>query len=106
MLTQLGEVLETNRETIKHVVSNTSGIVTTTIAHQRELAEFLDVAPMTLDNLYNIIDRRTVRSGCTCSPTRCCSTVRPIKEMCNMMGLRQLGCSTGTLQDFGPDFGV
>jgi hypothetical protein len=22
------------------------------------------------------------------------------------MHLRQLGCSTGTLQDFGPDFGV
>ncbi len=29
-----------------------------------------------------------------------------LKEVCNMMGLRQLGCSTGTLQDFGPDFGL
>jgi hypothetical protein len=29
-----------------------------------------------------------------------------VKEVCNMMGLRQLGCSTGTLQDFGPDFGL
>ena len=28
------------------------------------------------------------------------------KEICNLMGLRQLGCSTGTLQDFGPDFGL
>ncbi|SHY76594.1 Mce family protein, Mce5D [Mycobacteroides abscessus subsp. abscessus] len=28
------------------------------------------------------------------------------KEICNMMGLRQLGCSTGTLQDYGPDFGL
>ncbi|CNK41668.1 Virulence factor Mce family protein [Mycobacterium tuberculosis] len=28
------------------------------------------------------------------------------KEVCNVMGLRQLGCSTGTLQDFGPDFGL
>ena len=29
-----------------------------------------------------------------------------MKEVCNMMGLRQLGCSTGTLQDFGPDYGL
>ncbi|CPS05041.1 Putative MCE family protein [Mycobacteroides abscessus] len=28
------------------------------------------------------------------------------KEICNLMGLRQLGCSTGTLQDYGPDFGL
>ncbi|MGV7625346.1 mammalian cell entry protein, partial [Mycobacterium kansasii] len=28
------------------------------------------------------------------------------KEVCNLMGLRQLGCSTGTVQDFGPDFGL
>ena len=28
------------------------------------------------------------------------------KEVCNLMGLRQLGCSTGTIQDFGPDFGL
>lgn len=27
------------------------------------------------------------------------------KEICNLMGLRQLGCSTGTIQDFGPTSG-
>jgi hypothetical protein len=29
-----------------------------------------------------------------------------MKEVCNLMHLRQLGCSTGTLQDYGPDFGI
>jgi hypothetical protein len=28
------------------------------------------------------------------------------KELCNLMGLKQLGCATGTLQDYGPDFGL
>lgn len=28
------------------------------------------------------------------------------KEICNLVGLRQLGCSTGTLQDYCPDFGL
>ena len=38
------------------MVTNTSGIVKTTNEHSRDLAEILDVAPMTLDNLYNIIE--------------------------------------------------
>jgi virulence factor Mce-like protein len=89
VLAQLSDLLEKNRDTIHSVVSNTSGIVTTTNAHARDLAEALDVAPMTLDNLDKVLfDSQT------------------IKEMCNLMHLRQLGCSTGTLQDFGPDFGI
>jgi hypothetical protein len=28
------------------------------------------------------------------------------KEMCNLIGDKQLGCATGTIQDFGPDFGL
>lgn len=28
------------------------------------------------------------------------------KEVCNILGLRQLGCRTGTIRDLGPDFGV
>jgi virulence factor Mce-like protein len=80
VLAQLSDLLEKNRDTIHSVVSNTSGIVTTTNAHARDLAEALDVAPMTLDNLYNIIDRRTGRRGPTSSSTRSSSTARPSKR--------------------------
>lgn len=46
MLTQLGDLLETNRDTIKEVLTNTDSVLTTTVDHQRDLAELLDVAPM------------------------------------------------------------
>ena len=100
-------MLDANRDEIKQIVANGNTALKTTVDHQRDLAEFLDLAPMTLDNLYNI-DRpdERLRPGRTSSPTRCSSTRQTIKEVCNMMGLRQLGCSTGTLQDFGPDFGL
>ena len=106
VLTQLSDLLEKNRETISGVVSNASGIVTTTNAHSRELAELLDVAPMTLDNLYNIIDRENGAARAHILTDKVLFDSQTVKELCNLMHLRQLGCSTGTLQDFGPDFGV
>jgi ABC-type transporter Mla subunit MlaD len=46
ILTQLSDLLEKNRDTIRDAVSNAGGIVTTTNAHSRELAELLDLAPL------------------------------------------------------------
>ena len=80
--------------------------LTTTVDHQRDLAEFLDLAPMTLDNLYNIVDQKNGSARVHVLTDKVLFETQAIKEMCNMMGLRQLGCSTGTLQDFGPDFGL
>ena len=39
-------------------------------------------------------------------PERLLADSQYSKEICNLMHLRQLGCSTGTLQDYGPDFGL
>ena len=61
---------------------------------------------MTLDNLYNIVDQRNGSVRVQVLTDRVLFETQTIKEVCNMMGLRQLGCSTGTLQDFGPDFGL
>ena len=106
VLTQLGDLLDKNRDTIRGAVSSTSGIVKTTNEHQRELAELLDVAPLTLDNLYNIVDRENGAARAHILTDKVLFDSQTIKEVCNLMHLRQLGCSTGTLQDFGPDFGV
>lgn len=106
VLTQLGDLLETNRDTIKEVLTNTDSVLTTTVDHQRDLAELLDVAPMTLDNLYNVVDRENGAARVHILTDRVLFDTQTVKEVCNMMHLRQLGCSTGTLQDFGPDFGV
>ena len=106
VLTQLGDLLEKNRDTINATLTGTSGIVKTTNEHSRELAETLDIAPLTLDNLYNIIDRENGAARAHILTDKVLFDSQTIKEICNLMHLRQLGCSTGTLQDFGPDFGV
>lgn len=106
VINQLGEVLDTHRDAIKQIVANGDTALTTTVEHQRDLAEFLDVAPMTLDNIYNAIDRTNGAVRVHVLTDKVLFDTQTVKEMCNMMGLRQLGCSTGTLQDFGPDFGL
>lgn len=106
VLVQTGEVLEANRDAIKGIVDNANTASGTTVDHQRDLAEFLDLAPMTLDNIYNIIDQRNGAIRAKVLTDKALFDTQTLKEVCNMMGLRQLGCSTGTLQDFGPDYGL
>jgi virulence factor Mce-like protein len=106
VITQVGEVLEKHRESIKQIVANGDTALKTTVEHQRDLAEFLDLTPMTLDNIYNAIDQRNGSVRVHVLVDKVLFETQTLKEVCNMMGLRQLGCSTGTLQDFGPDFGL
>jgi ABC-type transporter Mla subunit MlaD len=106
VLKQTGEVLDTHRDAIEQIVRNGNTTLTTTVDHQRDLAEFLDVTPLTLDNLYNAVDQVNGSVRVRVMTDRLLFESQTIKEVCNMMGLRQLGCSTGTLQDFGPDFGL
>ncbi|MBO0679200.1 MCE family protein [Mycolicibacterium sp. S2-37] len=103
---QLGQVLDTHRDAVKQIVANGDTTLTTTVDHQRDLAEFLDLTPMTLDNIYNAIDRTNGSVRVHVLTDKVLFDTQTVKEMCNMMGLRQLGCSTGTLEDFGPDFGL
>ncbi|ABM11800.1 MCE family protein [Mycolicibacterium vanbaalenii] len=106
VINQLGEVLHTHRDAIRQIVSNGDTALTTTVEHQRDLAEFLDLAPLTLDNIYNAIDNKNGAVRVHVLTDKVLFDTQTVKEMCNMMGLRQLGCSSGTLQDFGPDFGL
>lgn len=106
VIQQVSEVLDKHRDTVKQIVSNADESLNTTVEHRRDLAEFLDLAPMTLDNLYNVIDQKNGAARAHVLVDKVLFDSQTIKEVCNMMGLRQLGCSTGTLQDFGPDFGL
>ncbi|WP_319434871.1 MCE family protein [Mycobacterium sp. RTGN5] len=106
LLAQVGDFLEKNRDNIKAVANNGSTTANTFVERQRDLTEFLDVGPLALDNLYNVVDQRNGAARARILTDRVLFDNQGIKEVCNMMGLRQLGCSTGTLQDFGPDFGL
>ncbi|OBB88806.1 MCE family protein [Mycolicibacterium peregrinum] len=103
---QTGQILTANRDLIKQGIANGDTSMQTLNDRQRELAEFFDVLPLMADNLYNAIDQRNGAIRAHFLADRMVFDGQMAKEVCNMMGLRQLGCSTGTLQDYGPDFGL
>ncbi len=106
LVTQAGDLLEANREDIKQSVLNGNTALKTVVDHQRELAETLDILPLGMENLYNIIDQDNGSVRVRGMTDHILFDNQLDKEICNMMGLRQLGCSTGTVQDYGPDFGL
>ncbi|MFD8103614.1 MCE family protein [Nocardia fluminea] len=106
IMRQTDDLLTQNSESLRATVSN-AGTVTHALADYREeVAEFIDVTPLLLNNAYNAIDvdYRGVRVHALLD--KVFFDAQLVKEVCNVLGLRQLGCSTGTLQDFGPDFGI
>lgn len=59
-----------------------------------------------MDNAYNAIDQENGGARVHAQLEKVFLDGQLVKEICNVLGLRQLGCSTGTLEDFGPDFGI
>ncbi len=106
LIQRVGDLLDANRDAIKQTLRGADTTLKTTTDKRRELAELLDVAPMLADNAYNIIDRANGAVRARLLTDRLVFDSQFTKEICNLMGLRQLGCSTGTIQDFGPDFGL
>ncbi|WP_019972151.1 MCE family protein [Mycobacterium sp. 141] len=101
-----GDILTANRDVIRQGISNGNTSIQSLYDRQRELAEFFDVLPLMADNLYNAVDQHSGALRAHFLADRMVFDGQMAKEVCNMMGLRQLGCSTGTLQDYGPDFGL
>ncbi|WP_245545805.1 MCE family protein [Nocardia higoensis] len=103
---QATELLRNNRGTLQSTVANTDTVVRSLADYRRQLEEFVDLAPLLLNNAYNTFDQqnRGVRVHALLDKVFFDSQL--VKEICNVLGLRQLGCATGTLSDFGPDFGI
>ncbi|BBZ43894.1 MCE family protein [Mycobacterium parmense] len=106
LVQRAGDLVEANRDVFKQAIANSHGTLDAVVAQQRDLAEVLDVAPMLADNVYNVIDQANGSIRARVLTDRVIFDSQYAKEICNLMGLRQLGCSTGTPQDYGPDFGL
>lgn len=106
VLKSTAELLEKNRDVIKGLIGNGNVTLQSLTDNQRELKETLDLLPLTLDNVDRVID--PVNGSIRAHPLldKLLFESQFTKEICNMMGLRQLGCSTGTPADYGPDFGL
>jgi ABC-type transporter Mla subunit MlaD len=106
LIQRAGDLLDENRDNVKQAVLHGNDTLKTVTDQRRDLAELLDLAPLVADNAYNMIDRANGSVRARFLTDRLLFDSQYTKEICNLMGLRQLGCSTGTIQDFGPDFGL
>ncbi|MEU9805728.1 MCE family protein [Mycobacterium sp. NPDC050853] len=106
LVKQAGDIVEANRGDLKQTILNSNTALKAVVDNQREISEFIDVTPLAWDNMYNVVDQDNKRLRVRFMTDRLLFESQMDKEICNMMGLRQLGCGTGTLQDYGPDFGL
>ncbi|GLE57073.1 putative Mce family protein [Mycobacteroides chelonae] len=106
LVKQAGDIVEANRDNLKQTILNSNTALKAVVDNQREISEWIDVQPLAWDNMYNVVDQDNKRLRVRFMTDRLLFESQMDKEICNMMGLRQLGCGTGTLQDYGPDFGL
>ncbi|MGE2728300.1 MCE family protein [Mycolicibacterium vaccae] len=106
ILVETAELLETNRDALKSTAANTELVTRALADYQREVGETFDLIPTLTNNVYNMIDpeKQAIRAHPVMDKIEL--NTQALKELCNLLGMKQLGCSTGTLQDFGPDFGM
>ncbi|OBH97797.1 MCE family protein [Mycobacterium sp. E2733] len=106
LIQRAGDLLDANRDNIKQAARGGNATLKMVTDQRRDLAELLDLGPLVADNAYNMVDRANGSVRARFLTDRLIFDSQYTKEICNLMGLRQLGCSTGTVQDFGPDFGL
>lgn len=106
LMLQAEELLTTNRAALQSTMADMAIVTQALTDYRTQLAEFLDVTPLLLDNGYRVVDQQNGGVRIHGLLDKVAFDGQMIKEVCNILGLRQLGCSTGTLQDFGPDFGI
>ncbi|WNG89254.1 MCE family protein [Mycobacterium sp. ITM-2016-00317] len=106
ILSGTADLLEANRESLKSTAANTELVTRALADYRRELGEAFDLVPTLTNNVYNMIDpeKQAIRAHPVLDKIEL--NTQATKEMCNLLGMKQLGCSTGTIQDFGPDFGI
>ncbi|MFE3543967.1 MCE family protein [Nocardia sp. NPDC059177] len=106
VMRQADDLLTANRAGLRSAVTDTATVTKALADYRDQLAEFLDLTPMLLANGYNAVDQQAGGARIHALLDRVAFDGQMVKEVCNILGLRQLGCATGTLQDFGPDFGI
>ncbi|MEZ0362382.1 MCE family protein [Mycobacterium sp. pUA109] len=106
VLDQLNTLLTTNGDNLRATVGSSNSLTRALVDYRRELAEVFDVAPLAIDNVVNALDTDNGMLRVSAHFDSVFFDSSMTKEVCNILGLRQLGCRTGTIRDLGPDFGV
>jgi virulence factor Mce-like protein len=106
ILDEATSLLETNRDGLKHTVADFHTLTTAVADYRRELAETIDILPMLATNMYNVIDTNAGAIRAHALADKLLANGQMIKEICNLAGIKDLGCATGTIADYTPEFGA
>ncbi|MBH0776605.1 MCE family protein [Nocardia sp. NEAU-351] len=106
ILVATADLMARNKDRIAALTANAGTLTTTMADYNDNLAEFFDVFPLAADNVYNAIDRDIGAIRASVDLNRMLLDGQMVKEVCNLLGLKELGCATGTMRDLGPDFGI
>ncbi|MBH0776352.1 MCE family protein [Nocardia bovistercoris] len=106
ILVTVTELMQKNQDTIANLTTNSNTIFTSVADYNNNVAEFLDVFPLVVDNTYNAIDQNIGALRAHVDINRFLLDGQMVKEICNLLDLTSLGCNTGTMRDMGPDFGI
>jgi phospholipid/cholesterol/gamma-HCH transport system substrate-binding protein len=106
ILEQAASLLETNRDGLKGTVADFKTLSAAVVDYRRELAETIDITPMIGANIYNAIDTNAGALRLHALIDKLFLDSQMMKELCNLAGIKDLACATGTITDYGPDFGV
>lgn len=106
VLDQAAALLQKNRDTLKGTVSDFGSLTVALNDNRRQVEEILDVLPLVGTNIYNAVDPsgRTLRIHPTLD--KLMLNGQMAKEICNLAGIKDLGCATGTVADNAPAFGT
>jgi virulence factor Mce-like protein len=106
ILDQAASLLETNRDGLKGTIADFKSLTAAFADYRRQLAETIDITPLLAANVYNAIDGNAGAIRVHPLIDKLLLNSQMAKEVCNLAAIRDLGCATGTIADYGPDFGV
>lgn len=106
VLAQAEDLLVTNRDAVRSTVTDGEAVTRALADYRNEIAEFLDLSPLLLNNAYNAIDQENGATRVHAQLEKVFFDGQLVTQVCNLLAMRDLGCSSGVLKDFGPGFGI
>ncbi|WP_061504118.1 MCE family protein [Mycobacterium avium] len=106
ILAQATSLLDNNRNGLKTTLTDFQKLMQAVTDYRRELAETIDILPMLGTNIYNAVDQNAGAIRAHALLDKLFLNGQMTKEICNLAGIKDLGCNTGTINDYAPGFGA
>ncbi|GAB2679134.1 MCE family protein [Nocardia goodfellowii] len=106
ILIRTTDLMQQSRGELAGTVSGGNVVIKSLADYRREVAEFMDVFPLAVNNAYAVVDQEAGAARVHVNIDKVALDGQMVKQICNLLDLKQLGCNTGKMSDMGPDFGI